>query len=135
MVWKGTKIDQVIRAGEFTLEYTCGGCQKTLEHSFTYNLRHVLIEHHGQCVEGDVEEWLRIVTDLPEQLQCGECGAVHEVNKSPAIYANYSNPKGSTIYSEFFDPQNFGSKDNIDGDLEKSLRRVSARFVIVPGGI
>ena len=132
MVTQETKKDEVIREGESTLRYECGGCHKPTEVPFNYSLRHQLIEHHGQFVEGDQEEWLRVETSLPEQLQCGDCGAVHNVGVQPAIYANYSNPQGLSLYSEIMAAQSRGSKDNIDWDLEKAINSVSVEFAGTP---
>ena len=132
MVTQETKTDEVVRGGKSTLRYDCVGCQKPTEVPFKYSLRHQLIEHHGQFVEGDQEEWLRVKTSLPEQLQWDDSGAVHKVGKQHAIYENYSNSKVLSLYSETMAAQSFGSKENIDGDLEKAINSISVEFARVP---
>lgn len=135
MVYSETIKDETIRQGESAIEFTCDGCHGTKRRLFNYVLKHQIIVHHGQCVEGDQEELLKLETTLPVQIQCGNCRSVYAIEQSPAIYGNYSNPNGLSLFSTLTAEQNFGSRENIDGDLEKALKSISRRFIGIPAVI
>ena len=132
MTWVQTKYNGNIRAGETTLDHSCGECGNEAEIPFKYFLKYQKFIHHGQCVEGDVEEWLRIETTLPEQVQCSECDAVYEVEEPAPLMGEYNNPRGLTLYGETMAMQSFGSRGDIDSRLEEGVKSISLKLTSTP---
>ena len=127
------KFDGSIRAGKSKLVHDCQ-CGTKREIPFNYSLKYSKHIHHGQCVEGDVEEWLYFETSLPKQIQCGNCSAVYDIKGPKPLMGKYSNPKELSLYGRLRADRNFGSDsmENIDPRVEEAVRSVSLKFIGIP---